>query len=328
MSTVRFIAGSGRSGTTWIQDALAAANRLRPVFEPLNPFASQIGRLYAHRAIRSDESHDDLREFLQGTFAGSRERLWTQYRRQRNWLIPDRKVLSSPPSMGRFGRRWLKFLREAPALASMARWSDPIVKCIFANLMLDWLHLNCHCQILFVVRHPGAVIESELRTGWDPKYALNQYRSDPVLHSLTQDRYRSLLSRSLTPIEALAAKWVIENQPVVERQLSSHVAVVFYELLAASDDASWRTVQSVFRLGNAPDARYLARPSQQSAPRGSSGYAFTLGAASWMSSLSDEQRSEIQGVLDSVGFATYSMSNAVPVVGGVPVSGATAERVA
>jgi len=41
MHGMKLIAGSGRSGTTWVLDALADANDLRPVFEPLHPMVSR-----------------------------------------------------------------------------------------------------------------------------------------------------------------------------------------------------------------------------------------------------------------------------------------------
>ncbi len=312
MSRIRFIAGSGRSGTTWIQDSLAAANGLRPVFEPLNPFVSGIGRLYAHRSLRPSEIHGDLQTFLTDVFAGRRERLWTQFRRQRNWLLPGRGLLDSTANATRFGRRWIRFLREAPGLASMARAGEPLVKCIFANLMLDWLRKHCNCQILFVVRHPGAVVESELRSGWNPKDALECFRSDDVLHALTEDRYRSLLSRQLSPVGALAAKWVVENQPVIEGQVSGADAIVSYEMLAESDTGSWAKVLDALQLEHAPDARHLAQPSQQSAPRGTSDRKDARIGTTWRNGLTGEQAAEIQEVLDSVRFATYSMDGTNP----------------
>ena len=72
MTPIRFIAGSGRSGTTWIQDALAAANGLRPVFEPLHPYLSDIGGRYAHRAMSADEEHAELKAFLTGSLCRAR----------------------------------------------------------------------------------------------------------------------------------------------------------------------------------------------------------------------------------------------------------------
>jgi hypothetical protein len=312
MKQVRFIAGSGRSGTTWIQDALAAANGLRPVFEPLNPFASRIGHQYAHRTLRSEADHEDLKTFLEEVFGGRSERLWTQYRRQRKWLVPTRDTLGSTASASRLGRRWLKFLRELPGLAAMTRADEPLVKCIYANLMLDWLRVHCHCRLLFVVRHPCAVIESELRSGWDPAPALERYRTDSELRASTDGRYVKLLSRQLTPVEALAAKWVVENQPVIEGSLSGGATVVFYEKLAAPDSVEWSRVLDAFGLARAPDARHLAQPSQQSAPRGSRGTIGLDRGGAWAGALDRGQVREIQGILDGVGFRTYSVRTGGP----------------
>src|SRR5688572_9053574 len=177
MDKLRFIAGSGRSGTTWVQDAVATANGLRPVFEPLNPYASQSGWQYAHRALGPDEAHADLKHFLDEVFAGRRARLWTKYRRLWRWFLPRSSELRLGPNVL---HRWARFVREVPELAQMASMESPLVKCIWSNLMLGWLARQYDCNLVLIVRHPGAVIESELRNKWNAQFAVERFRKDAM----------------------------------------------------------------------------------------------------------------------------------------------------
>src|SRR5262245_48320131 len=101
MHGMRLIAGSGRSGTTWVLDALATANDLRPVFEPLHPHLSRVGDRYAHRALTAEEQHPDLEEFLAGVCAGRGIPLWTKYRRQGRWLMPPPSQFTTRRDAGR-----------------------------------------------------------------------------------------------------------------------------------------------------------------------------------------------------------------------------------
>jgi len=311
MPGIRLIAGSGRSGTTWVQDALATANGLRPVFEPLHPYVSALGNRFAHRALGPDDDHPDLVQFLNEVCAGRRNRFWTLYRRQRRWLLPPSDEFSTMQDAVRVYRRWGKFLKELPRLAAAGRRGEPLVKCIRANLMLGWLSRRLGCRTVLVVRHPGAVIESELRGGWNAQFALDRYRRDAKLHELTGDRYRTLLDRQMTPIETLAARWVIENQWVVEGAAANGVTVVYYEHLKSSPDREWQRIRVALELEKAPPLEVIVRPSQQSAPKKSA--AGGIGdEPRWLRALSRDYLGRIQGVLDNAGVELYTMSEPEP----------------
>lgn len=312
MPGMRLIAGSGRSGTTWLLDALATANRMRPVFEPLHPRVSLIGERYGHRALAPDELHPELQVFLENVCAGSRERLWTQYRCQPHFLVPSRAELRTITEVKELAHRWRKFLKEAPGLAMMATRREPIVKCIWANLMLGWLSRQCGFRIVLVVRHPGAVTESELRNAWSAKSALDRFRNDTSLHEITNGRYQDLLERNLTPIEELAVQWLIENQWAIETAPANGVTVVFYERLKSLQDSEWEQIQRALDLPRLPDAAILSRPSQQTAPKGSGIHASTTGRARWQRALTHEQMSQIQEILDRAHFDLYSMADPEP----------------
>jgi len=312
MTAIRFIAGSGRSGTTWILDALASANKLRPIFEPLHPYISEAGRRYAHRALSADEEHPELKDFLLGVCAGRGPRLWTQYRHQRRWLLPPVEEFWSKKDAGRTMRHWAKFLREMPRMTANGARQQPLIKCIRANLMLPWIARHLQCRVVLVVRHPGAVIESELRGRWNASYALDRFRTDARLHELTEDRYRPLLSRSLNHIESLALRWVIENQWVMEAAEVSGVPIIHYEKLRSSEKSEWPLLCASLGIAHLPDRATLTRPSQQS---GANRTVIPISQSErprWMRGLSPVHSREVQGILDAVAFRAYAMDDPNP----------------
>lgn len=312
MSGMRVIAGSGRSGTTWVLDALAAANNLRPVFEPLHPYVSDVGARFAYRALSAEDEHPELERFLLDVCADRRNRLWTRYRQQRDWIRPPLGRLATKDGLGRFFRRWRRFLKDFRDLDAAGRGLDPLIKCIRANLMLGWLARRSESRTVLIVRHPGAVIESELRGEWNAEFALNRFRADSRLHELTSDRYRSLLARDLSPVEALTARWVIENQWPIDQAAGNGVTVVHYERLKAHPDTEWQRVCGALNLARRPEASILARPSQQSAVVRSSATEDSSEEPRWRRGLSAENLRLVQGILDHVGFDRYSMSSSEP----------------
>lgn len=312
MMELKFIAGSGRSGTTWVLDSLAKANGLRPVFEPLNPYASQLGRMYAHRALAAEDSHPQLREFLEQVIAGREVRLWTKFRRQKNALIPartsDRPSINIPKVM----RNWALLLKEGPGLTVMSMRSVPLVKCIWSNLMLGWLARQFHARMVFLVRHPGAVIESELRNKWNPDPVLARINGDERFHELTQERYRKLLARPKTLAEGLATRWLIENQWVIETAPSIGVTIAFYEHLAALREDAWQQVRVGLGLVKLPSEDSLLRPSQQSDTRDLKDLSGQSIYSRWQNRMTGDQKSRIQAVLDEAQFDVYSLQDAEP----------------
>jgi Sulfotransferase family len=317
---MRLIAGSGRSGTTWVQDAIASANKLRPVFEPLHPHMSEAGNRFAHRALAASDNQPELTQYLNDVCSARTLSLWTTFRQQRRWLFPPPERFQSMQDAGRAYRIWWKFIKDVPRLAVTASRSEPIIKCIRANLMLGWLSRRCDCRTVLVVRHPGAVIESELRGGWTAKFALERFRTDSRLREMTGGRYDALLERRLDPVQSLAARWVVENQWVIEQAAGNGVTVVYYERLRAQPESEWERIREALSLPFRPTASMLARPSQQSSRRRSAATLPSTSDPRWMRALSREQKDRIQGVLDSVGFSLYTVDSSDPRQGAAEVA--------
>ena len=74
------IAGSGRSGTTWVQDVLAIANDRDTVFEPLHPAGAKKARPFSYKYHDPSEKVDDLYRFINTALKGEMRTLWAVYR--------------------------------------------------------------------------------------------------------------------------------------------------------------------------------------------------------------------------------------------------------
>jgi hypothetical protein len=282
------------------------------VFEPLHPAASKTGFRYAFRALAPEDEHPELLRFLELVSAGRRCRMWTRYRGLPVLLFPRPRKLAAPGALRVLYRRWRKFAQDWPELAVAARRPEPLVKCIRANLMLGWLKRQMACRTVLMIRHPGAVVESQFRLGsgsiWDPEPVLERYRNDALLREWTGGRYRSLLERPLSKLEALAANWVIENQYALEHAASCDVTVVFYEQLKAAPEHEWQRMCQALELPRGPAAAVLSRPSQQS----STSSIDKPGDPRWLRGLSSAQIHMIQSILDETDCRFYSMSDPMP----------------
>jgi hypothetical protein len=272
---------------------------------------------FAYRALDPDQEYPELEQFMADVCDGKHHTWWTQYRRPGDRLIPRLTKLTAQGSLRREYHRMSKFLQERPALRAAARRPEPLVKCIRANLMLNWLSHRHDWKIVLLVRHPGAVVESQyrLRRGrlWDPEPVLQRYRNDSCLHEMTNDRYRKLLSRPLSAIEALTLNWIIENQWVIEQADHSKVTVVYYERLKASPASEWQRMCRTLDVLNVPSASLIERPSQQSSGDGVAGTDPQNNEQSrWQRSLTSEQSALIQAVLDETGFSGYHVSRTEP----------------
>jgi hypothetical protein len=309
---MRVVAGSGRSGTTWVLDCLADANGLRPMFEPLHPAVTPLGAKFAYRAIQPGEQHPDLKAYLGRIARGEYHSLWVTYRGRRDLLVPSPSNLRSWNDVLRISRRWRGLLKDRAALGVASRRHGTLIKMIRANLALGWMTQTLGAKAILLVRHPCAVVESQARLGevWDPEPILNRFRADARLHEVSSGRYIELLGARLSLIESLALVWVIENQLPVEQSERLGYVVIPYEDLA--DEAPWQRMCMALGLAVLPENARLREPSQQASIREAAGYAASAGKPRWMTSLRVDELRTIQRVLDRVECQLYDVGQTRP----------------
>ena len=310
----RIILGSGRSGTTWVLDCVADANRLRPVFEPLHPAESILGLRHAYRAIIPGDREPSLEQYFLELAAGSLRSRWIDYRGRRGRLFPAPAELTSIAAVKRWAHSWKKHLRDRKLLREKILREGVLLKCIRANLMAGWLTQSLGFRTVLVVRHPGAVVESQYRLGsiWDPAPVLDRYRANERLDFITHGRYRDLLNSGLSTLQGLTLNWVIENQLPVGMTEYYGYATFYYEDLASGTDSAWQQLCRALDLGQVPVVAALREPSQQASALTKQEGQVGDRHASWRTRLTTSQLGEIQEILDATKCHLYRLDRDAP----------------
>lgn len=127
-----FIAGMGRSGTTWLSDLINYNQSYRDIFEPFLPYRVNIAAPFKYLQYLNPNFQDSV-------------------------LTSSAKTILS----GKFRSDWTDVNKYH--LITTKR----IIKEIRANLMLKWLStIRPGMPIILLIRHPLAVIDSYKTLGW------------------------------------------------------------------------------------------------------------------------------------------------------------------
>jgi hypothetical protein len=220
-----FLAGSGRSGTTWLSGLVNHDSGYRVVFEPFHP--GKVG---------------EFRVF------GSKQYLRPGDRRE-EFLEPARKALT-----GRLRSGWTD-RGGAPTVRRR------LVKDIRANLLLGWLAENFPgMPIVLLMRHPCAVVYSRLELGWRDNLDETMAQRDLVEDHLLAVEGRIRAARD--PFERHLFLWCIDNYVPLRQFSPGSVHLCFYETLLLDPEPELRRLFAF--LGRDFDdgvLRKLGRPS-------------------------------------------------------------------
>ncbi|MEM9384642.1 MAG: hypothetical protein AAGA68_06250 [Pseudomonadota bacterium] len=271
----RIIAGSARSGTTWVVDALSTANGAGTLFEPLNPDAIPQAVPFANERIAQHDEAAHARAFFDELFNGAYRNLWTLGRAYREELrlgpqrsLPKvaRKLTAAAGNYWRYGRP-----------SAQAGWLYKVVR---ASLMLGWLEQHYDARIALVIRHPGAVVASRVRRGWPWRPTLERYLANEHVATLLGAPTREAAARISDEIRGHTAIWCVQHAVALHDWESSRFSVHFYEhLIDAQAEQEWTRLTRQLGLPSLPSARVLSKPSQQ-ADQGAKG-AMNAGSPRW-----------------------------------------------
>jgi Sulfotransferase family len=221
-----FLAGSGRSGTTWVAEVINHRNGYRLVFEPFHP-----GRVDVCRGFRRKQylRPDDRRE---------------------EYLGPARRILTgglSSPWTGRFNRKLVARRR--------------LIKEIRANLLLGWMGENFPgMPIVLLLRHPCAVVASRLALGWRDNLWETMEQKELVEDFLLSVEAEVREARGA--FERHVFSWCIENYVPLRQFGAGEIHLSFYENFLVHPEDEVRRLFAF--LGEDLDRRVwraLSRPS-------------------------------------------------------------------
>lgn len=228
------VAGASRSGTTWIAELLGTLAPIRLMFEPFHPGVRDGGAFAFHYA-RPGEPDEALLRFCRELFTG---RLRSQ------WI--DRNVERLRPRYR-------------------------VVKAVRANLMLGWITREFpEIPLLFLLRHPCAVVLSRLEMGWDAGAERDLMLGQPALVEDHLSAYLHVIEAARTPEEIHAVNWCIGNRVALRHSDAANIHVFRYERLVPEPLRGIEELAAAARLSaglsswssDRPQARaVLSRPS-------------------------------------------------------------------
>lgn len=261
------VAGSARSGTTWIGDLLADATRSRVVFEPFNHELVREFRPFGAFPYRSDTDQDPgLEAFCERMLAGRLRGAWVD--------------------------------RGVERLVSRRR----VVKAVRANLMLAWLTRKFPTvPTVMVVRHPCAVIASRLALGWSARADFEALLAQPALLADHLDPWREVIERADSEEARGAVVWCAHHLVPLRQGVGDRITTAFYETMCARPEAELPRLLAA--VGGGARDLSLARTRRPSATSRTQSAAVTGDSrvSSWQKSLDPSQVDRVLAVVRGFG---------------------------
>jgi hypothetical protein len=222
------VAGSGRSGTTWIEELVNRNRDYRVLFEP-----------FWSRHV------PELRPFGDYRYVPPSQ------------ADPEFAAVVEPILTGRVRNRWIDHHNTVHVAHRR------LAKEIRANNWVGWAADRWpQMTVVFVVRHPMAVVSSGGSLGWGD--GLDRVLSQPALltdhfDEDTQDYLRSLKD----PWERSVARWCAENVVPFRTLGPSRATLVVYEALVSRDEEEVsRLLRAVNQEPDATLTTALDKPSR------------------------------------------------------------------
>lgn len=189
-----FLAGTEKSGTTWVSDIINYNNRYRYIFEPFWADKVDICRNFKPRLYIRPDNND-------------------------NYFITTAEFILS----GRIRNRWTdryhkKFLAK-----------KRLIKDIRANLFLKWIHHHFpEIPIILLLRHPCAVARSHLRRT-HLQQDLTEFLNQEELMNDFLNPFKEEIKKAQTKFEKIIFRWCIENYVPLRQFQPGDIHVAFYE---------------------------------------------------------------------------------------------------
>lgn len=280
-----WVGGDGRSGTTWLSDLINWDKGYREIFEPLHPeFVKQAEPFGFFPYVRPEDNDSPVSAFLLHS------------------------VLS-----GKF-----KNFR-ADVSKPQLFYKGLLIKAIFANLLMGWLHKNSPCtKKILIVRNPFSVALSKQRyKHWvwmtDPKHFVDQQL---LMNDYLMPYEHLICALKDSFIDNQILIWAIIHHVPFQQLAKEGVYVLFYEHLFLNPEAEIAKIfnylynEEVDVLDQSLISK-IRRPSRTQGKRFS-----TLSAASpldiWKDQLESTQIDSGMKILETFGLDSIYNAGSLP----------------
>lgn len=188
------IAGTGRSGTTWLARILEKCLHYRIIFEPFYPQkVAEFSQFKHKKYLRPSDDYPEFRSVVERILTGRVRNAW----------------------MDQINRSFIPKGR--------------IVKTIRANFFLKWIRNNFpEVPIIYILRHPCAVVYSWEKLGWGA-VDLDSLITQELLVKDHLGPYLSAFKKADTTIKRNACLWCVEQLVPLKTMVYTDWLVTTYE---------------------------------------------------------------------------------------------------
>lgn len=263
----RIVAGTGRSGSTWVSELVVSQAPCRLMFEPFdNRKITDVAEQHYFPYLRPGDRHPALEAYCLRLLRGEIRHPWIDH--QVRTLFPRYRL----------------------------------IKAIRANLLLRWLRERFpRLPMVLLLRHPCAVVASRLALDWATDGDIGPFLSQPALVEDFLAERMPVLRAARSPAAKHAVIWCVSNLVPLRQFASGTLPVLFYEQLCLRPREA---VPALFAALEMPfeEAVFdrVALPSTTTA-RSSAIARGDSRVEGWRSRLTDEQVAEVLEVVRGFG---------------------------
>jgi hypothetical protein len=287
------IVGSPRSGTTWLMEIFESIPGYTYLFEPLQRlwFPSSIKIGFNQRPyLPPEENNPEYKEYLRKIFTG--------------------QIVSKYPPYGNNIEMTINRLFSKKL----------IVKSIRLTRLLPWIDKRFQLRnITYIIRHPCAVIASQIKTGFggyqnDYPYTNRFPSKDMIIEEasnidIIDSSIINKLKRIKTTEELLAAAWCLDNYVPLYFLDSHKWNMIVYEKLVTDGEPELRKLFGEIGEEDSSDfaVTQLKKPSMLTIEKDPNTVLRSdIQLSKWKKSLSKEQIKRILNIVEDFGLNFYT----------------------
>jgi hypothetical protein len=190
-----FLAGTARSGTTWVSSLINYRNEYRFIHEPMRRDRLRVTGVFRPRQyLRAGDRDPRYRNAMQAIVRGRIRSIWVdKYNRK---VFPKKRL----------------------------------VRDVRSNLLLPWIHGTFpEMRMVLLLRHPCAVAHSQMKFGEGWPIDLSRFLAEPELMEDVLAPHREQIEAAASKFEEHIFAWCIENIVPLRMLPEGEIHVAYYE---------------------------------------------------------------------------------------------------